>query len=367
MNRVYLDHNASAPLLPEAAAAMTEAMALKGNPSSVHGEGRAIRAALERARKDVAALAGCGPDSVVFTSGATEANAMAMRASPGPVAAAGIEHPSILENIRDLRNIPCTPEGVVDLEALQDLLEAQGDIATVVIMAANNETGVLQPVAEAAGLCRTFGARLHVDAVQRAGKADLAPILAQCDSMSVTAHKIGGPTGIGALIVKDAGAWPPLIAGGGQEQRRRAGTENVSGIAGFGAAARVAAGQTGEWAEVRDRRDRLEAAMRERVPEIRIVGSGAPRLPNTVCAAVPAVPSSLMTMRLDLAGIAVSAGSACSSGKVAASPVLSAMGVETWIAQSAIRVSQGLYTTEQDIERFLAAWSETVRTKSMAA
>ena len=366
MTRVYLDHNASAPLRPEAAEAMTAAMALRGNPSSVHGEGRQMRAVVERARIDVAGLAGCDPASVVFTSGATEANAMAMKASPGPVAAAGIEHPSILENIGDLRAIACLPDGRIDLAALETLLEENRDIAAVALMAANNETGVVQPVAEAAGLCRAAGVRLHVDAVQQAGKAELVDIWAHCDSMSVTAHKIGGPTGAGALIVRDPGAWPALIAGGGQEQRVRAGTENVPGIAGFGAAARSAAREADGWAEVRDRRDRLEAAMRARSPGIRIIG-GAPRLPNTLCVAVPGIPSALMTMRLDLAGIAVSAGSACSSGKVAASPVLSAMGVEPEIAGSAIRVSQGLYTTERDIDRFLAAWSETVSAKSRAA
>lgn len=375
MTRVYLDHNASAPLRPESAEAMTAAMALRGNPSSVHGEGRAMRAAVERARTDVAALAGCDPASVVFTSGATEANAMAMKASPGPVAAAGIEHPSILENIADLREIACLPEGLIDLAALETLLERNRDIATVALMAANNETGVVQPVAEAAGLCRAAGVRFHVDAVQQAGKAGLADVWAHCDSMSVTAHKIGGPTGIGALIVREPGAWPALIAGGGQEQRVRAGTENVPGIAGFGAAAQAAVREAGReaareangWAEVRDRRDRLEAAMRKLVPGIRIIGGGALRLPNTLCAAVPGIPSNLMTMRLDLAGIAVSAGSACSSGKVEASPVLSAMGVEPEIARSAIRVSQGLYTTERDIDRFLAAWSDTVTAKSRAA
>ncbi len=363
MTRVYLDHNASAPLRPEAAEAMTAAMALRGNPSSVHGEGRAMRAEVERARADVAALAGCDPASVVFTSGATEANALAMKASPGPVAAAGIEHPSILENIGDMRAIACLPDGRIDLAALETLLKESPDIATVALMAANNETGVVQPVTEAAALCRAAGVRLHVDAVQQAGKAGLAAIWDRCDSMSVTAHKIGGPTGAGALIVRDPGAWPALIAGGGQEQRVRAGTENVPGIAGFGAAARAAAREADGWAGVRDRRDRLETAMRDRVPEICIVGGGAPRLPNTLCAAVPGVPSALMTMRLDLAGIAVSAGSACSSGKVAASPVLSAMGVGPEIAQSAIRISQGLYTTERDLERFLAAWSDTVAAK----
>ncbi len=364
MNRVYLDHNASAPLRPESAAAMTAAMALRGNPSSVHGEGRAMRAVVEDARAEVAALAGCDPASVIFTSGATEANAMAMKRSPGPVAAARIEHPSILENIDEIGEIASLPDGSIDLEALQILLAGPEAVATVAVMAANNETGVMQPVARAAELCRAYGARLHVDAVQHAGKADLSEVWPHCDSMSVTAHKIGGPTGVGALIVRDPGDWPALIAGGGQEQRLRCGTENVPGIAGFGAAAKAAAQEADGWTDVRDRRDRLEAAMRDAAPEIRVIGGASRRLPNTSCTAVPGVPSSLMTMRLDLAGIAISAGSACASGKVAASPVLSAMGVGDELAQSAIRVSQGPYTTDGDIDRFLSAWRETVAAKT---
>ena len=367
MNRVYLDHNASAPLRPEAAAAMTEAMALKGNPSSVHGEGRAMRAIVERARADVAALAGCAPAAVVFTSGATEANAMAMKRAAGPVAAARIEHPSILENIRDLREIGTLPDGLIDLESLRSLLEGPDGIATVAVMAANNETGVLQPVAGAAALCRAHGAHLHVDAVQQAGKAGLAEICAHCDSMSLSAHKIGGPTGVGALIVRGEDGVPALIAGGGQEQRRRAGTENVPGIAGFGAAARAAAEEADGWAAVGARRDRLEAAMRALVPEVRVFGGAAARLPNTSCSAVPGVPASLMMMRLDLDGIAISAGSACAAGKAEASPVLSAMGIAPSLAEGAIRVSQGPYTTERDIDRFLAAWQKTVATAAAAA
>lgn len=323
-----------------------------------------MRAVVENARADVAALAGCQPASVIFTSGATEANAMAMKRSSGPVAAARIEHPSILENIGDFREIASLPDGSIDLRALQTLLEGPEAIATVAVMAANNETGVMQPVAGAAELCRAHGAHLHVDAVQHAGKADLSEVWPYCDSMSVTAHKIGGPTGVGALIVGDPGEWPALIAGGGQEQRLRCGTENVPGIAGFGAAAKAAADEADGWTDVRDRRDRLEAAMRDAVPEIRVIGGAARRLPNTSCTAVPGVPSSLMTMRLDLAGIAISAGSACASGKVAASPVLSAMGVEDELAQSAIRVSQGPYTTDGDIDRFLSAWRETVVAKT---
>lgn len=323
-----------------------------------------MRAVVEDARAEVAALAGCDPASVIFTSGATEANAMAMKRSPGPVAAARIEHPSILENIDEIGEIASLPDGSIDLEALQILLAGPKAVATVAVMAANNETGVMQPVARAAELCRAYGARLHVDAVQHAGKADLSEVWPHCDSMSVTAHKIGGPTGVGALIVRDPGDWPALIAGGGQEQRLRCGTENVPGIAGFGAAAKAAAQEADGWTDVRDRRDRLEAAMRDAAPEIRVIGGASRRLPNTSCTAVPGVPSSLMTMRLDLAGIAISAGSACASGKVAASPVLSAMGVGDELAQSAIRVSQGPYTTDGDIDRFLSAWRETVAART---
>ena len=324
-----------------------------------------MRAVVEDARADVAALAGCDPTSVIFTSGATEANAMAMKRSHGPVAAARIEHPSILENINDIREIASLPDGSIDLQALQSLLEGPEAIATVAVMAANNETGVFQPVAEAGELCRAHGAHLHVDAVQHAGKAGLPEIWAHCDSMSVTAHKIGGPTGVGALIVRDPGDWPALIAGGGQEQRLRCGTENVPGIAGFGAAAKAAVQEADGWTEVRGRRDRLEAAMRDAVPEIRVIGGAARRLPNTSCTAVPGVPSALSDdapsiwpespfRRARPARRARWRRRRCSPR----------WGSRTGLPNRPSGSARGPIPTEEDIDRFLSAWRETVAAKA---
>lgn len=361
--RVYLDHNASAPLRPEAATAMVEAMALSGNPSSVHKEGRALRGLIDRCRADVAALAGCEPGEVIFTSGATEANAQALSDLGPTTIASGIEHLSVYENTSNSNDLKADSDGVIQLDHLAELLEGQAAAVGrlgVAIMAANNETGVLQPIAPASALCRKAGALLHVDAVQAAGKIDLTQLWPHADMMSLSAHKIGGGRGVGALIVRDGLPTRPLIAGGGQELRRRGGTENVAGIAAFGVAARLAAEEIGAQDAVARRRDRLEAEMRTLQPAVKIYGANVGRLPNTTCAAVPGVPAEVLLMRLDLAGIAVSAGSACSSGKVAASPVLSAMGVPEAEARCAIRISQGLYTTDGDIDRFLAAWQQTV-------
>ena len=365
-SRVYLDHNASAPLRPEAAAAMVDTLALVGNPSSVHAEGRALRGVIDSARADVAALVGCRPGEIVFTSGATESNAQALGILGPATIASGIEHPSICENINFSKNLKANIDGVIELNHLAELLSDDADPSDadsrlgVAIMAANNETGVIQLIAEAAALCRAAGALLHVDAVQAAGRINLTRLWPDADMMALSAHKIGGPKGVGALVVRDGLPIRPLIGGGGQELRRRGGTENVAGIAAFGAAARSAAAEVSAQCDVVRRRDRLEAEMQALCAAVRIYGAAATRLPNTTCAAVQGVSAELLLMRLDLAGIAVSAGSACSSGKVAASPVLMAMGASVAEARCAIRISQGLYTTDDEIDRFLAAWRQTV-------
>lgn len=353
-----------------------DAMRHIGNPSSVHAEGRAERGVVETARRSIADLAGCPPGAVVFTSGATEANAWVLRARRGMVFASEIEHPSVLENAGNFHTIPVDPNGVVDLGYLAHALERARTTGsdgtadqplTVTLMAANNETGVMQPVQAAADLCQKHGAWLHVDGVQAAGKYPLEDICASADSLALSGHKIGGPTGVGALILREGRSLTPLIAGGGQEQRRRAGTENVPGIAGFGAAARAAKDEIPLWSGIRDRRDHLEAEMSRLIPDVKIFGVDVDRLPNTTCAAVAGISAELLLMRLDLAGIAISAGSACSSGKVTISPVLNAMGVESALAQGAIRISQGLYTTNAELERFLISWEATVKRKSVSS
>ena len=355
MRASYLDYNATAPLRPEAREAMLVALSETGNPSSVHGFGRRARRMIEEAREAVAALVSARPEQLVFTSGGTEANNMALRGFGRRVLASAGEHDSILR-VGDLEHIPLNAEGVVDLARLDALLKAGGPPALVALMLANNEIGVIQPVAEAARLAHEHGALLHCDAVQAAGKIPINWSDLGVDSMSLSAHKFGGPQGIGALVLAEGLEPKPWLAGGGQERRRRAGTENVAAIAGFGAAARAVLRDLGRMPVIAKLRDDLETSLRALAPDIAIHGAGAARLPNTSCFSVPGLSAETLVMALDLAGVAVSAGSACSSGKVAASHVLSAMGLDEAAAGEAIRVSLGWASTAEDTARFLEAW-----------
>ncbi|MBX7198100.1 MAG: cysteine desulfurase [Rhodospirillaceae bacterium] len=348
----YLDYNASAPLLPEAAAAMTATFALAGNPSSVHRAGRAARAVIEDAREAVAALVKVTPAQVVFTSGATEANGLALAA--GPVTAAAVEHPSVLA-WAEAATIPVDADGIVDLPALENRLR-EFPPAVVALMLANNETGVLQPVTDAAGLAHGVGARLHCDAVQGPGRVLVNFQALGADTMSLSAHKFGGPKGVGALILRPGLELSALVKGGGQERRRRAGTENLAGIAGFGAAAKIAVTALDNAHRIAALRDVLEARIADQVPQARVLGQGVARLGNTSCIVLPGVPAETQLMRLDLANVQVSAGSACSSGKIAASHVLTAMGASEADAKCAIRVSFGPGSTVADIDAFFSAW-----------
>ncbi|MEZ5866516.1 MAG: aminotransferase class V-fold PLP-dependent enzyme [Geminicoccaceae bacterium] len=344
--RFYLDHAASSPLRPAARAALTGALDLAGNPSSVHAEGRAARAVIEAARRTLAAAIGGAAGGIVFTSGATEANAAAL-GSTGRVLASAVEHPSVLAR-PGVETVPVDGSGRLDLAALTAAL-AVGDVACVALMLANNETGVLQPVAETAALAHRAGARLHVDAVQALGRVPLDITALGADSMSLSAHKLGGPKGVGALWLRDPDGFEPLLRGG-QEHRRRAGTENVAGIAGFAAAAAAIAPE--EAARLEQLRRTLEAEARRRVGDAVVIADRAPRLPHITALALPGVAAATQVMALDLAGVAVSAGAACSSGKVATSHVLAAMGMAPALAASTIRVSLGWTTTASDIDRF---------------
>ena len=362
--RTYLDHNATAPLRPEARAAMLAAIELTGNASSVHTEGRAARRLVEAARAQVAALVDADPVEVVFTSGATEANNWVMRAGWDVIAVAGIEHDSVLAPARvsgsELVELTSGTDGVVALEALSEGLRGRGGRTgrrLLSLHAANAETGVIQPVAEAAALARECGAVLHTDAVQAVGRVSISCRALGLDLVSVSAHKLGGPKGIGALIIRDGVELPPLLLGGGQEGRRRAGTENIAAIAGFGAAAQSARLDLVRMDRLTALRYRLEAGVREFTPGVHIFGQSAPRLPNTTCMALPGLPASTLLIRLDLSGIAVSAGSACSSGKIGASQVLKAMGVAEQLAASAIRVSLGSDSTDADVDHFIEVWA----------
>lgn len=354
---VYLDYNATAPTRPQVAAAMAECLAETGNPSSVHAFGRAAKRRLEEAREAVAALVGAAAEAVTFTSGGTEANNLALRGSGRErVLVSAVEHGSVIAAAPAAELIPVDAEGRVRLEALEDMLAADGRPALVSIMLANNETGVVQPVAEAAAIAHRHGALVHCDAVQGPGRLEVDVAALDVDMLTLSAHKLGGPTGVGALVVPDPAIdLAPLIRGGGQERGRRSGTENLPGIVGFGAAARAVAAD--DRARLKALRNRLEAEALRRVPWARVVAAGAQRLPNTACLALPGVNSDIQVMALDLEGVAVSAGAACSSGKVAASHVLAAMDAPPEVAKCAIRVSLGWGSNEDDVERFVTAWA----------
>jgi cysteine desulfurase len=369
MPAAYLDWNATAPLRPAAAAAVAETLTRYGNPSSVHRFGREARRAVEVARAQVAALVGALPAAVVFTSGGTEANRLALRGLAGRrVLVSAIEHDSVRQAVAAATVVPATPEGVVDLEALDRLLAADSRPALVSLMFANNETGVLQPVAEAARLAHARGALLHCDAVQAAGKVPFEGRALGIDLLTLSAHKLGGLPGVGALVAAQDLVLAPLQTGGGQERGRRAGTENVPGIVGFGAACAAAAAEFDAYAALANLRDSAERRLTAISPEARVYGAGAARLPNTLCLSMPGVPAATQVMALDLAGVMVSAGSACSSGKVRRSHVLDAMGVPAAEAETAIRISLGWSTSPGDIDQLVTAWGALyARTRASAA
>jgi cysteine desulfurase len=365
----YLDWNATAPARPEAAAAVAEALALGGNPSSVHRSGRAARQRVEQARVQVAALVGANPATVVFTSGGTEANHLALAGVAGRrILVSAIEHDSVRDAVSDAAVIPATAEGSVDLAALDALLAADPRPALVSVMLANNETGVIQPVRDAADIAHRYGALFHTDAIQAAGKIPVDVADLGVDLLTMSAHKLGGPQGAGALVVMESVALAALQRGGGQERGRRAGTENAPGIVGFGAAAAVAARDLDGFARIAALRDEAADRITSIAPEARIFGIEAPRLPNTLCIAMPGVAASTQVMALDLAGVMLSAGAACSSGKVRPSRVLAAMGASAEDASSAIRISLGWSTTRDEIDRLVDAWSALYRrTREQAA
>jgi len=376
--RCYFDHNASSPLRPEAREAIADAFGLVGNASSVHAEGRAARAVIEDAREQVARLCGAHTAQVVFTSGGTESNVIALRPdwlsklpgyAPGEARlfTSAIEHPSAYQGggfrAEQITRLPVTGDGVVDLDAAKERISGHADDAPfmVSVMSANNETGAVQPIGELGEIVRAAGGVLHCDAVQTVGRMPVDVTTLGADLVSVSAHKFGGPKGAGALIVvRDELHNPaPVMHGGGQERGRRAGTENFPAIAGFGAAAQAVQREfdAGEGiAAVEALRDRLEAGLREVAPDAWVAAGNGSRLPNTTCVAVPGLHGETLVIAMDLEGIAVSAGSACSSGKVERSHVLDAMGLDNETASGAIRISLGWSSTEAELNRFLDVW-----------
>jgi cysteine desulfurase len=367
--RVYFDWNATAPLREEARDAMRAALDLTGNASSVHAEGRAARRLVEQAREKVAGLVGVEGKNVTFTSGATEANALALtpaiefggrREVRDRLFVSAIEHPSVLSGGRfdagQVEKLPVTSDGLVDLAALR-LALSQTERPLVSVMLANNESGVVQPIREIAEIVHAAAGILHVDAVQGPGRiaCDIGELGA--DLMSISSHKLGGPQGAGALLRRgDVHVGDPLTKGGGQERGLRPGTENVAAIAGFGAAA--AAARTSDQRRLAALRNHFEAGLETSTPHAVIFGKDVARLPNTTLFAVPGLKAETAVIAFDLNGVAVSSGSACSSGKVQASYVLKAMGVEPALARGAIRVSLGWTTTEAEIDALLTAWNK---------
>jgi cysteine desulfurase len=368
VDRVYLDWNATTPLRPEARAAMAAAWDFKGNPSSVHAEGREARRLVEAARAAIADAVGATAQNVVFTSGGTEANALAL--TPGLRRAFGsavdrllvsaIEHASVLSGGRfpphAIATVGVSRSGVLDLDRLRAALR-DGPAALVSVMLANNETGAVQPVTEAAEIVHSAGGLLHVDAIQAFGKIPFNIKLLNADMVTVSGHKIGGPKGVGALVLTEGlSGFEPLLRGGGQERGHRAGTENVAGIVGFGAAVTAAmGGRERDTIRLESLRNRLESGLRQ-TPGVVIFSDSAKRLPNTTLFTVPGLKAETVVIGFDLAGIAVSSGSACSSGKVQPSHVLEAMGFGPEMAQGAVRLSLGWSTSPDDIDYCLEAW-----------
>ena len=363
--RAYLDHNATSPLRPEARAAMLAVIDSQANASSVHREGQNARGAVENARAGIASLLGCRPEAVVFTAGGTEACQLA---AFGAIRAAGIrgllvsaiEHSAVLDAAAasgvPTQTVPVLADGTVDLDALERQVGGTGEGCLVAVMAANNETGIVQPVADVARIAHRHGALVLSDAIQAFGKRPLDVAELDVDFAALSAHKLGGPQGAGALYVRDPAALAPVIAGR-QERGLRGGTENVAAIAGFAAAARAAHASLDDFERLSALRERLEAAVLNVTPEAVVVGPDVARLANTSAIALPGARAETLVIELDLAGVAVSAGAACSSGKVASSHVLGAMGLGPEIESSAIRVSTGWSTTGADIDTFIDAWS----------
>jgi cysteine desulfurase len=366
--RVYLDWNATAPVRPEARAAVLAAIDVLGNPSSVHAEGRAARRLIEEARENVAALVGAEPRNVTFTSGGTEANMLALVPDHGATThtkllVSAIEHPSVLAGGRfhpsDVEQSPVAGGGQIDLDALERRLAALPRGVLVSVMLANNESGVVQPISDVAALVHQAGGTLHVDAVQGPGRIACDINVLGADLLTLSGHKIGAPKGVGALIKREGSKPFPaaLITGGGQERRARAGTENVAGIAGFGAAAAASLRNCpSERRCLLALRERLEFSLKAHSPGMVVFGADVERLPNTTLFAVPGMKAETAVIAFDLEGIAVSSGAACSSGKVQASHVLAAMGVSLALARGAVRVSFGWGTTESDTDAFIRAW-----------
>lgn len=356
MHITYLDHNATTPVKPAIRDLMLELLAFPGNASAIHKQGREARRRLEDARATIATALNAGPrDVIVFTSGATEANNMLFRGfETEQVFISAIEHPSIMQSAPSPRIIPVLPSGIIDLAALEGMLQGNTQQTLISVMTVNNETGVIQPIKDVVALARKYGALVHTDAVQAIGRMPFDIQDLGIDFVTLSGHKIGAPQGVGCLIIANCNAVSPLLKGGNQEKNLRAGTENLAGIAAFAKAIELAdengTAQHAAW------RDKMEKVLSETVPSLRIFGKDAPRVTNTSMFSLPGASSEMQLIALDLAGICVSNGSACSSGTVKPSHVLTAMGASDAEAKASLRVSFGWNTTEKEVDFFIEQW-----------
>lgn len=370
MNKIYLDHNATTPIRPEVLDLVTNIMGNVGNASSVHHFGREARKHVETAREQVAKLCNVNSDCVTFTSGATESiNTILSGYRDKPVLISAIEHPAVLAAAPHAHHIPVTTDGVIDMDAYGLMLEEHKP-ALVSVMLVNSETGVIQPVADMAKMAHEAGALFHTDAVQGAGRMDISLNKLGVDYISLSAHKFAGPQGVGAIICREGCDLPRFMLGGGQEKNCRAGTHNTAGIAGMGLAADLALKNMDHYNELEKLRDQMEKRIYEMVDQatrpracahgVIIYGENAPRVSNTSNIGLPNMPAQTQLMALDLDGIAVSSGSACSSGAFKPSHVLSAMGANDEEAKSALRISLGWNTTSADVEAFLKSYKKII-------
>ncbi|MEM8833672.1 MAG: cysteine desulfurase family protein [Pseudomonadota bacterium] len=362
MTKTYLDYNATAPIRPEVIDLVTQVMGEVGNASSVHGHGRAARKYVEDARMQVATLCGVDPDQVIFTSGATEAtNAMLSHYRDKKTLISAIEHPAVIDSLPDAIHLPVTKDGVVDLKIYKEKLQSEKP-ELVSVMLVNSETGVIQPIEEMAALAHEHDALFHTEVVQAAGRMDISLDKLDVDAISLSAHKFAGPQGVGALILRKGLDAPKFMRGGGQEKNCRAGTHNTAGIAGMGLAAEIALKEMSDYqTRIQKMRDDLETKIKEITGSAIIYGENTPRIHNTTNVGLPSCEAQTQLMALDLDGIAVSSGSACSSGTFKPSAVLMAMGVSEEEAKCALRLSLGWNTTPDDIDRFIESWSKLVK------
>ncbi|WP_026986440.1 cysteine desulfurase family protein [Fodinicurvata fenggangensis] len=370
---LYLDYNATAPMRPEALEAFCSAAEQTGNASSVHAFGRAARKLVEESRRCIARCIEADPAQVIFVSCGTEANATALGSiingqKADNLIVSSVEHPSVLQAIPETtRTVPVDSSGHLSPATLRETLEDVPEGARVSIMLANNETGILQPISEIADVVHAKGGLLHCDAVQALGKLPLSFSQLGADMISLSAHKLGGPQGVGALVLRKGLHLEAYLRGGGQEGRRRAGTENVAGIAAFAAAVEAAVAELSQFQSLENAHRKMEERLRNAAPEAVVFGTESERLPNTSCVAMPGVSAELQLMALDLEGLAVSSGSACSSGKVEPSHVLTAMGADKTLAANALRISSGWASSPSDLERFSQAWIDIYRRQQRAA